>query len=162
MRKNLRQVLRIRALLEDRARAELESRTQAVRQLENAADRERSGAMASRSDAVGLLTAGEDSALWQLDLADAEILEWKSERLRAQAEAEKPAAAAAREAMLERRRERRQAETLVEAAERLEEQERVRREQRQVDDWFQGGPRQGRRRKKVRSPEDPPARDRAK
>ncbi|MGA8109710.1 MAG: hypothetical protein WB974_09760, partial [Acidobacteriaceae bacterium] len=154
MTKNLRQVLRIRALLEDRARAELESRTRAVRQLESAAQQERGGAMASRSDAVERLIRGESGAGWQMDLADAEILEWKSERLRAQAEAEKPAAAAARDAMLERRRERRQAETLVEAAERLEQQERVRREQRQVDDWFQGGRSQGRRSRRARSPED--------
>lgn len=139
MRKNLEGVLRIRGLLEDWARAEMERRMHAVRQLENGADERRGGALAIRGDAVERLRAGESGELWQMDLADAEILEWKSERLRVLAEAEKPAAQAAREAMLERRRERRQAETLVDAAARAEEQERLRREQQQVDDWFQGG-----------------------
>jgi hypothetical protein len=153
--KNLEQVLRVRALMEDRARAELETRANVVRQMEDAAAGQRGGALAIRREGLAELAKGEarrgeagpgesgrgefrQAGVWLLDVADAEILEWKSEQLRLRAEAEKPVVAEAREAMLERRRERQQMETLVGAARRAEEQERVRREQQQVDDWFQG------------------------
>jgi hypothetical protein len=136
-KRSLEGVLRIRVLLEDLARAELETRTQAVRRLESAADRESAGALDSRNHAVRRLMDDRDRDAWLVDLADAEILDWKSRGLRAQAETQKPAAAVARDALLDRRRERRQVESLLAASERAEEQERLRREQRQADDWFQ-------------------------
>lgn len=144
-KRNLDQVLRIRGVMEDLARAEMEMRSSAVRQLEDAASRQRGAALVIRRDGWEELAkreAGEDNFggenAWLLGLTDAEILEWKSERSSEQAEAEKPALAKAREAMMERRRERQQMETLVDVALRLEVQTLVRREQQQIDDWFQG------------------------
>jgi len=143
--RNFEQVLRVRGLMEDLARAELETRAALVRQLEEAAAQQRAEALTMRREGwdelanrePGQRDLGQQSA-WLLGLADAEIMEGKSERLRLKAAAEKPAVDKAREALLERRRERLQMETLVETAKRTEEQERVRREQQQVDDWFQG------------------------
>ncbi|HEX4065880.1 MAG TPA: hypothetical protein VHZ09_07630 [Acidobacteriaceae bacterium] len=144
-KRNLKQVLRVRGLMEDLARAELETRAGLVRQLGEAAARQRGGALTMRREGWEELAKGEpgqhDSgreSAWLLGLAEAEILEGKSKRLRLRAAAEKPAVDTARETMLERRRERQQIETLVKTAKRAEEQERVRREQQQVDDWFQG------------------------
>lgn len=139
MKRRLDQVLRIRELMENLARAALETKTHAVRQLENAAKRENSSALESRREAF---TSASDSGpidqgAWRLGLADAEIFARRGERFRIAAEAQKPAVSEAREAMLERRRERKQVETLIAEARRIADEERERRQQQQTDDWFQ-------------------------
>ena len=137
------QLWQVRRLVEDLIRRDLTNRTAELGRLEKAAERQQTLALASRREVLeGLGESGEPKD-WLLGLADADILEWRSERLRGHAEAEKPKVAAARDELLERRRERLQAETLVEAARRADERERERREQQRTDDWFQGRTKRG-------------------
>lgn len=133
----LEQLLRIRTLIEERLQRELANRTAELRGLEKAALSDQAQALASRREAFDVLAESGQREPWFLRLMDADILEWKSERLRRHAEAERTRAAAAREAMLESRRERLRVDTLVEAARQAENREQARREQQRLDDWFQ-------------------------
>lgn len=139
MRRNLERVLRIRALFEELSQLELETRTAELRQLESAAERQRRLSLAARLEAHQLLPAAGNAKAeaWLTGIADAELLAKKSNRLNAAAQKKKPVAEAAREVFLARRLERRQAETLVTAAAEAENKEQLRRDQKQVDDWFQ-------------------------
>ena len=78
-----------------------------------------------------------------LGMADAEIFSWKRERMQEAAQHVSEKVAASRENMKARQIEREQAEALVTKAARVEEQERIRREQQHVDDWFQSLPSPG-------------------
>lgn len=133
----LEQLWRVRRLLEELKERDLTNRTAELRRLEKSAERQQRTALASRREALEGLGKSSEQKGWLLGLADAEILEWRSKRLRGCAEAEKPKVAATRAELLERRMERLQAETLVEAARRTEERERGRREQQWLDDWYQ-------------------------
>ena len=135
MKHPLRRVLRVRALLEELSKLELERQSGELHRLEKSAAGQRAGSRAARGDALRRLAAGE--AEWMLEIADAEILAWKSGRLRSQAESRRPEVEAARAEMLERRLERRQVETLVTEAASAEAVEENRREQKRIDDWFQ-------------------------
>ena len=135
MKRALKRVLAVRALLEERAQLNLEQRNGEMRRLEMAADRERSEARSVRGAALRQLTAGV--ADWLLEIADAEMLAWKSARLREGAEARRPEVEAARTALLDRRVERRQVETLVSEAAAAEARDEARREQGRIDDWYQ-------------------------
>lgn len=141
MKHPLRRVLRVRALLEELSKLELERQSGELRRLEKSAEGQRAGSRAARGDALRRLTAGE--AEWMLEIADAEILAWKSGRLRSQAESRRPEVEAARAAMLERRLERRQVETLVTEAAAAEAVDEGRQEQKRIDDWFQSRDRRG-------------------
>jgi flagellar export protein FliJ len=135
MKHPLERVLRLRALLEELSHRELERRATALRRLETAGERQRGLARAARGAGLRRLTEGE--AEWLLEIADAEILTWKGGKLRSLAESRRPEVEAARAAMLERRLERRQVETLVTEAAEAEETAEARREQKRIDDWFQ-------------------------
>lgn len=148
MKHKLDRVLRIRGLLEDVAHFELEKKTAEVRALEGGAARQRQLAMVLRGEAFAELGSKAAGATlpWLMAIADADIHAWRRDKLAAQAEARKPGMEAARAEFLARRRDRRQVEMLVAGALRAEEKERVRREQKQVDEWFQG--RRGARRER--------------
>lgn len=136
MKHPLRRLLKLRALMEELSQLELERRHGEVRRLEAAAERGRAEARTTRRDALRRLEAGDPE--WGMDFADADLLAWKSGNLLALAEARRPEVEAARAEFLERRLERRQVETLVEEAAAAEAIEDGRREQKSVDDWFQG------------------------
>ena len=144
MKHSLDRVLRIRKLLEDLSRLELEKRAAAKRQLEKGAERQRQLALRARAEALKIAGGCAGEGAWLLGIADADLLAWKGGRLRALAEAGRPAVEAARAEMLARRLDRRQTETLIAAAAAAEDKASQRRAQRQVDDWFQS--RRGRRR----------------
>ncbi len=135
MKHPLRRVLKLRALLEERSRRELERRNAEVRRLDSVAEEERAQARAARGDALRRLTAGE--AEWRVEVSDAEVLAGRSAGLRALAESRRPGLEAARAEMLERRLERRQVETLVTEAAAEGARDEGRREQKRIDDWFQ-------------------------
>lgn len=139
MRRNLGRVLRIRALFEELSQLELETRTAELRQLESAAERQRRLSLAVRLEAHQLLTepGNATTQAWLTGIGDAELLARKSNRLNTAAQKKKPVAEAAREVFLARRLERRQAETLVTAAAAADNKQELRRDQKQVDDWFQ-------------------------
>lgn len=138
-RSGLKQVLRVRALMEESAQAALAVRVQAVRQLEECAVLARRAALSSRRESLERLALeGQPwERAWKIDQKDAQILDSKSDRLAARAESEKLALAEARAGLLARRRERQQIETLLESVRRSEDQQSLRRSQQQVDDWFQ-------------------------
>jgi hypothetical protein len=148
MKHRLSRVLRVRALLEDRSRLDFEKKKAEMRQLEMAADRQRQLALATRADAMRMLSkddfAGGES--WLMRVADAEILGWKERELKALAAAGAPAVSEAREEMMARRIERRQVEALLSSAARAEVKKEGRREQNRIDDWFQGRLPDGRKR----------------
>lgn len=135
MKHPLRRVLELRALIEERSQQELERRGAEIRRLVKAAAVDRAAARAARADALRCLASG--GAEWQVERADAEILAGRSAQLGSLAAARQPAAEAARAALLERRMERRQVETLMSEATAEAAREEARLEQKRVDDWFQ-------------------------
>lgn len=139
MKRKLDRVLRIRTLLEELSQLNLDVKVAEMRHLENAAEQQRSLALAARADALRLLLAGAGapSEDWLTGIADADLLEWKRAKLIAAATLRAPAVEAARQALLIRRVERRQAATLAAAAAEAEEKKQIRREQNRIDDWFQ-------------------------
>ncbi len=141
MRRKLDRVLRIRALLEDLSRLDLERRIADTRHLEKAAERERRLALATRAEALRLLGEEESAPTdsWLMRIADAEILNWKEGRIKILAAEGMNAVQKSREALLARRTERRQVEALLATAERAEEKSQARKEQSRTDDWFQSG-----------------------
>jgi hypothetical protein len=147
----LDRVLRIRELLEELAHFDLERKTTEARALEAGAEQQRRLALALREEAFEALglRAADVTQPWLMSIADADIHAWKRDKLAGQAEARKPAMEAARAEFLARRLDRRQVEMLVAGDVKAEEKERVRREQKQVDDWFQSG-RGARRRQRTK------------
>jgi len=139
MKRNLYRLLRIRDLLEELSRLELERKAVAVREAEQAAARQAQMARTASGAAFRLLAeaAPRSASAWLTGIADAELLRWRKTRLLSIAEARRPAFESAREALLARRLERLQVETLAAAAARAEEAVRLHREQRNIDDWFQ-------------------------
>jgi hypothetical protein len=139
MRHQLSRLLRIRRMLENLSRLKLERRTADLRLLEQRAEQQRCLAVAARSDALEQLEAGsaELAPDWLTAITDAEILRWNRSRLAVRAATRRAAVEAARAELLTQRIERRQAEGLLSAAAAVREKEQRRREQDQVDDWFQ-------------------------
>ncbi len=138
MKRNLDRLLRIRDLLEEHSRLELERKAIAVREAEQAAARQGLMAQAARGAALRLLAeaAPQCTPAWLTEIADAELLSWRKTRLLRIAQSRRPAFESAREALLARRLERLQVETLAAAAAKAQESVRARREQRNIDDWF--------------------------
>ncbi len=141
MKRKLDRLLRIRALLEDLSRLDLERKIADTRYLERAAEREGRLALATRAEALRLLGEEESapSDSWLMRIADAEILSWKEGRIKVLAAEGRSAVQKSREALLTRRTERRQVEALLATAERAEEKSQARKEQSRTDDWFQSG-----------------------
>jgi flagellar export protein FliJ len=144
MKRPLARLLGIRELIEDRARLDLERKSAEMRALGESAERQRQMAQGVRADAVQDLTApGSMARDWHMTIADAEVIAGRRARLEALGEAAKPVVDRAREELVDRRRERRQAEMLQAAAARDEEKRQLRRDQNRTDDWFQSRPRTG-------------------
>lgn len=134
-------MLRVRALLEDLSRLELERKIGETGYLRTAAEQQRQLAQLTREDALQILTGCEskEHVAWLMKIADAEILGWRGERLGALASEGERAVGQAREELLARRLERRQVDALFSVAARAEKKVRARREQNLTDDWFQSG-----------------------
>ncbi|HEY6448460.1 MAG TPA: hypothetical protein VIY53_18520 [Acidobacteriaceae bacterium] len=136
MKSRLERVVRIRRLLEELAHADLGRQIAEARSLEQSAAAHREGSGAARADAWKLLETGATRS-WLLGMADADLLAWKGGQLEALAVGRQPDIEAARQELLSRRIERRQLEILDEAAAQAEARERIRREQKAADDWYQ-------------------------
>jgi hypothetical protein len=142
VKQSLQRILRIRALLENLAHLEWEKKAGEARQLETSAAGFAKKARAVRLDALERLQ-GRDSdgtPSWMLSLADADMLAWQRAKLAQLAAVQKPAIQTARAEFLARRLDRRQVETLLESAAQAAAKEQKRREQKQVDDWYQSRP----------------------
>jgi hypothetical protein len=147
MKRQLDRLLRIRGMLEDLSRLDFEGKSAAMRALERGAEKQRQMALGARAETVEEMAAGQpmERGSWRMRLADAEIFGWRKARLEAMAQAAKPGVEQAREELLERRVERRQAEILHEAAVRGEEKQLARQDQNRTDDWFQSRAARGKR-----------------
>lgn len=138
MKRRLDRILRIRELLEEVAELEFAQVVSEVQRLETASSDQGKLSQQSRAEALVSLAVREpESRRWMTALSDAEIFRWKQQRLGLLALARQPSLESAREEFLTRRRERRQIEALLAAADRAEWVERSRREQKGLDDWFQ-------------------------
>ena len=139
MKRPLRRLLRVRALVEEVARLQLEKRTAEMRALTLAAEHQQEIVRSARSLAIEDLTGGQTSGTesWCLRIADAALAHSREARLEALADAAKPGIVQAGEELLERRVERRQVEILHEAEMQAEEQRQIRQDQSRTDDWFQ-------------------------
>jgi hypothetical protein len=139
MKRKLDRILRIRELVEDLSRLDLEGKAAELRNLKMRAESQRRLALETRAAAVRILTDTDStkSQPWQMRIADAKIFDWKDAKLQALARAEQSVIDKAREELLERRRERLQVEILHTNAVHEDEKSRIRREQNRTDDWFQ-------------------------
>ena len=148
MNRSLNRLLRIRELIEDKTRLDLERNNAAMRTLEESAGRQRRMVRQIQDDAVKDLTGQAPmTEQWLLDISDAALTGGREARLGALAAAMKPAVEQARDALVERRRDRRQAEILQADAEQKEEKCQLRRNQNRTDDWFQSRSRRRRGRR---------------
>jgi flagellar export protein FliJ len=139
----LDRLLRLRSLLADVSRLELEARLQELAQVESALTRLQQTRRAMRQRSFAGI-AGAQNADW----LEAEVVgEWVAgelgvfEKARQQKTVE---ANTAKAAYLERRKECRQVETVIDAQSAAAAIERDRREQQELDDWFGQRSRPGR------------------
>jgi flagellar export protein FliJ len=135
MKHSLYRLLRVRSLLEDVSRLELEAKLQELAQIESALTHSRETTREMRQRHFAGIATAQNS-----DRLEAQVLsEWVArqqgafERARHQKTAD---VNAAKEAYLERRKESRQVEGVIEAGEAAAAIELNRREQRELDDWF--------------------------
>lgn len=152
MKTPLTRLLRLRSLIEESSRMELARRTAVASAIERAEEREREDARACRERAAEvILRSGSGTEEQAAELARLREAEWRSanaaggraQRIAPLAEAAERRVIAGREEFLERRKERRQVERVLESAAERELVERERHEQRELDDWF--GMKQSRR-----------------
>ncbi len=136
MKKGLLRVLDVRRLLEDLATLDLETKATELRRLETLVEEHRRLVTETRGATVQRLLNGPAGDAW-LAMADADLLSWKKDRLKSAAQSVSEEVAGLAEKRVARRVERKQAEALLAEAAHTEEQERLRREQHSVDDWFQ-------------------------
>ncbi|HMD22141.1 MAG TPA: hypothetical protein VKH40_17585 [Alloacidobacterium sp.] len=135
MKHPLTRLLRLRSLLEDVSRVELEARLQELAQIERALTRSQDFTRAMRRQSFFGI-AQSQSADW---LEAEAVGEWvaSEEKIFEKASQSKTAEVnAAKAAYLERRKERHQVGSVIEARAAADAIERGRREQRELDDWF--------------------------
>jgi flagellar export protein FliJ len=128
-------LLRLRSLLEDVSRLELEVRLQELAQIETGvAHLEEDKKINRRRSFEGFGHA--ENASWVEAEALVEIATWQQEMLAGMHQKKTAEVEAAKAIFLERRKESRQAESVVEARATERAIQRNRREQRSLDDWF--------------------------
>ena len=136
----LARLLRLRALLEESSRVELELRAALAARIDRAQERERETARASRGLVIEAI-CDKDSLDGQgesrtVEWTNAETASWREQQLEPIAQATARRVAEGRAAFFERRTERQQVEAILDAAKAREQMEHDRRTQRELDDWF--------------------------
>lgn len=137
----LGRLLKIRRLLEDSSRAELERRVGFAARVERARERDKAAILRSREQALAVIIDEDNSVQEQ---ADRRTLEWSNaenaaarrQQLRTMADAAENRVIEAQVAFLARRTERRQLESVLDAELERKKREQERRGQRLLDDWF--------------------------
>lgn len=145
----LDRLLRLRILLEDAARADLEKQVMLAARVDRARQREEEGALRLRNEGLVWMLAGGGPAgstgrMETVDEAERRFLAEREresvlprrERLRRMAEREGGRMLACQEEFLARRKARQQVEILLRAEARGHRVDEMRREQRDLDDWF--------------------------
>ncbi|MGH9586255.1 MAG: hypothetical protein ACRD3F_04850 [Acidobacteriaceae bacterium] len=141
MAASISRLLKVRRLLEESARLELERRVALADRIERAEECELTNMHESRERAVAAIVDEGDSEQQQSYLrhaewANADRSAVRRQMLRAMGEATESRVIEARMAFLERRTERRQVKSVLEAGEARARYEQERRIQRDLDDWF--------------------------
>lgn len=152
MSASLNRLLKIRRLVEESSRMELEQRVALATRIEHAQERERAAAHHSREEATKAVldegvSAQERANRRNMEWANAEAATARRQPLRAMAEGARLRVMDARSAFLERRTERRQVESVLNAEQARWRTDQERRIQRDLDDWF--GSKQVRQRRKA-------------
>jgi hypothetical protein len=149
-------LLRLRSLLEESSRMDLERRAAVAASIDRAQQRERQLIRESREQALSNICEGSPTAdqAEQRTIAwsNAESATWREQHLQPLVLAAARRVAESRAEFLDRRKERRQVETVVDAEQARLRAEQERRAQRELDDWFgMKQVRQRRRRERSRS-----------
>jgi hypothetical protein len=145
-------IFRLRALLEEVSRAELERLAQQASQVERALARERGLTLASRREAFSLIpgvksyqtgsvadTGPADQAVkekWIVAEAAGDMAQYRERQLEPLAHAAARRVEAGREEFFARRKERQQVETVLQNEAALRRINQEHRDQRALDDWF--------------------------
>lgn len=136
----LARLLRLRSLLENSSRTELERRAALAARIDRAQELERQTIRASRAQALKTICEGgpaiEQSQQRTTEWSSAEAAVWREQQLQPLAAATARRVAEARAEFLERRKERQQAESVLDAERRRLQADQQRRAQRDLDDWF--------------------------
>ena len=148
----LARLLKLRFLVEESSRMELQRRVALAARIESVQQRERESVRESRERALDKICA-DDSAIEQAqqrttEWSNAESAAWREQRLEPLAQATARRVAEGREEFFERRKERRQVESVLDAQRARKRTEQERRTQRDLDDWF--GMKQARQRHAVK------------
>lgn len=138
MKSPLQRILRLRSLLESSSRSELEKRLRTYHMLDDLRRAEAAAAAGERRHAVESLLLAENSTLHAWRQADVVggLAEQRAARLAPTVKAAEDRMTISRGEYLERRKERRQVETILEEKVEAERQQAERREQARLDDWF--------------------------
>jgi hypothetical protein len=137
---SLDRLLRIRTLLEESSRMELERRASFAARIDQAQQRERDTMRASGEQAMKTICEDtptiEQAQQRTVEWSTAEAAAWREHQLQPLARATAHRVAEGREDFLERRKERLQIESILDAARTRLSNEQDRRAQRDLDDWF--------------------------
>lgn len=139
MSASLTRLLRLRSLVEESVRMELERRAAFAARVEVAQQRERQSIRNSREIALEAICAdspAEQARQRSTEWTNAEAAAWRERRLAPLAEAASRRVEEGREEFFERRKERRQVESVLDAEKARLRAETERRAQRELDEWF--------------------------
>jgi hypothetical protein len=135
MKHPLDRLLRLRSLLEDVSRVELEARLQELSRIERALEQRNADRKASRVQSFAGF-AQANNAMWTEAEALHEWSEWEQGILERSHRAKLAEVSAAKKSYLERRKERRQVSSVIEDHAVAAAAEQNHRGQRELDDWF--------------------------
>ncbi|HTV04997.1 MAG TPA: hypothetical protein VME86_06475 [Acidobacteriaceae bacterium] len=140
MKHPLKRLLRLRLLVEESSRLELESQAALAAKIDLERQREARMAREGRALAVASIceerSTADQTAQRSAGWGAAESASQREEKLGTLAQAVERRVVESREDFLERRKERRQVENVLEAAGERARYEQERRVQRELDDWF--------------------------
>ncbi|MGC2160522.1 MAG: hypothetical protein WA634_01310 [Silvibacterium sp.] len=140
MAASLERLLRLRSLVEETSRMELERRAALAARIDQAQQRERQNSRESRALALQTISnsspSREQAQQRTMEWSNAESSAWREQQLEPLAQATARRVAEGREEFFERRKERRQVESVLDAERTRLRTEQERRTQRELDDWF--------------------------
>jgi hypothetical protein len=139
MSASLTRLLRLRSLLEDSTRMELERRAAFAARVDGAQQRERQSIRDSRQLALRAICEdgpAEQAHARSTEWTSAEAAAWREQQLAPLAEAASRRVAEGRGEFFDRRKERQQVESILDAENTRLLIESERRTQRELDDWF--------------------------
>ena len=134
----LLRLLRLRSLLEDASRMDVERRVALAARIDGAQERERKTIRGSREQVLRKISedAHEQAQHRTAEWMNVESAIWREQQLQQLAQAAQRRVVESREEFLERRKERQQVQSVLEQQRERLRVEQERRVQREIDDWF--------------------------